>query len=267
MTNRSENGKVERGGRPEWVPVAKMRVSPVAQRELQRSRVDYLAANFDPEQLGMPTVNHRDGWFYIIDGQHRTEGFKSWEPNWKTQKLFCWVLQGLSDQEMADKFDRLNDTLNVIAFDKFRIRREAGRELECDIDRIIRSQDLVISREQVPGAIQAVGALTKTYARGAPATLARAVRIDRDAFGDAGMVAPIIEGLGLLCARYNGDLHDDDAVEKLARINGGVGGLLGLARKQREKMGGTLAAGVAASAVEIINRGRGGKKLPSWWKA
>lgn len=39
------------------------------------------------------------------------------------------------------------------------------------------------------------------------------------------------------------------------------------AAKLRERFGGTKATAVAAAAVDQINRGKRGKKLPSWWKA
>lgn len=71
------NTKITRQARLRWVPIAQMKVNPLAQRELNQARVDKLAANFDPEQIGTPTVNHRDGAYYIIDGQHRIEALKA----------------------------------------------------------------------------------------------------------------------------------------------------------------------------------------------
>ncbi len=257
-------GRIEREARLRWVPIAKMRVSPVAQRDLNQARVDRLAAEFDLELLGTPTVNERDGHFYIIDGQHRVAALI--QTGWEDQQIQCWTYVGLSEQEEADKFDRFNDVLAVHAFDKFRVRVAAGREVESDIERVVRANGLVVSRDSVPGAISAVGTLRRVYTRSDAATLARALRIIRDAYGDAGLEAPVIDGIGLLCQRYNGELTEDVAIEKLARAHGGVNGLLAQAEILRRKTGNPKGHCVAAAAVETINAGKGGKKLPSWWK-
>lgn len=58
-----------------------------------------------------------------------------------------------------------------------------------------------------------------------------------------------------------------EEVKKLAGSRGGVNGLLNNAAMWREKTGQTVAHCVAAAAVDLINQGRGGKKLPSWWKS
>lgn len=266
MPNRTE--KLEREARLRWVSLSKTRVSPVAQRSLNQARVDRLVAEFDPEQFGTPTVSERDRHFYIIDGQHRIEAYKSWlGDGWESQQIHCWTYVGLSEEEEADKFDRLNDVLNVHAFDKFKVRVTAGREMETDIDRVVRANGLVVSRDALPGAISAVGTLRRVYARSDAATLGRTLRIIRDAYGDPGLEAPVIDGIGLLCARFNGDLPEEVAVEKLAKVNGGVNGLLGKAELLRRQTGNYKSHCVAAAAVDIINAGKGGKKLPSWWKS
>lgn len=256
--------KVNREARLKWVPIPKMTVSPIAQRDVNQARVDHLAANFDLEQLGTPTVNERDGSFFIIDGQHRIAALEA--IGYGDQQVQCWCYEGLSDQEMAERFLLLNDYLAVNAFDRFTKGVHAGREVESDIDRIVRAAGLAVSRDHIPGAIQAVGTLRKVYTRSDPKTLGRALRIIRDAYGDPGLEAPVIDGIGHLCQRYNGELNDDDAIKRLSEIHGGVSGLLGKANVLHKQGVGPKGQCVAAAAVEIINRGRGGKKLPSWFK-
>lgn len=257
--------RVEREARLRWVPIPKMKVSPVAQRQLNTARVDRLAAEFDLEQLGTPTVSERDGSFYVIDGQHRIEALK--QMGWGDQQVQCWTYSDLTEQDEADKFDRLNDVLAVHAFDKFRVRVTANREVETDIDRIVRAAGLCVSRDSVPGAIGAVGTLRRVYSRSNGKTLGRSLRIIRDAYGDPGLEAAVIDGIGLLCQRYNGDLNDTEATAKLAASHGGVNGLLSKAEVLRKRTGNYKSHCVAAAAVDIINSGKGGKKLPSWWKS
>jgi hypothetical protein len=129
---------IEREARLRWVPIAEMRVSPLAQRELNTARVNKILNSFDLEQLGTPTVNERGGHFYIIDGQHRVEALKGM--GWEDQLVQCWTYVGLSEQEEAEKFLKLNDVLAVHGFAKFKVGVQAGRLEECDIDRIVRAQ-------------------------------------------------------------------------------------------------------------------------------
>lgn len=265
MTSKANasNGRLSRAAHLRWVPIAKMKVNPKAQREIRQHKVDRIVADLDVEQLGAPTVSERDGSFFILDGQHRIQALR--DIGWDDQQVQCWCYTGLTEEEEAEIFLKLNDTLTVDVFSKFRVGIAAGRAVETDIDRVVRAQGLVVSRDGIPGAIGAVGTLRRVYARGGPATLGRTLRIIRDAYGDAGLEGVVIDGIGLLCSRYNGDLNDAVAVERLGNQHGGVNGLLNMAEVLRLKTGNPKAHCVAAAAVKRINAGRGGKKLPEWW--
>jgi ParB-like nuclease domain len=257
-------GRIERAARLHWVPLDRMRVNPLAQRDLNAARVAKLAASFDPEQMGAPTVSHRGGWYYLIDGQHRVAALKQWLTDWEGQQLQCWCYEGLSETAEAELFLTLNDTLPVAAFSKFKVSVQAGRGAEADVDRIVRALGLRIARGS--GGIRAVATLRRVYARGGAAVLSRALRIIRDAYGEAGLDGPVIDGISLLCQRYDGDLSEQRAVERLASAHGGVSGLISRAGQLRQSTGSAAAQCVAAAAVEVINRGSGGRKLPGWWR-
>lgn len=263
-TKGNAGNRVERTATLRWVPVGLMCVSPLAQRELNAARVDKMASSFDPELIGAPTVNHRDGKWFVVDGQHRVETLR--EVGWGDQQIQCWAYEGLTEAEEAELYLSLNDVLTNSAFDRFRIAVVAGREMECDIDRIVRAQGLSVTRDRIEGGIRAVGTLVRVYRRGGPKVLRRTLVIIRDAYGTPGFEAPVIDGIGFLCNRYNGDLEDQLAIAKLEKLMGGVNGLLGKAEHIRRSTGQPLGQSVAAAAVEVINAGRGGKKLQSWFR-
>lgn len=270
MSKRERSTSHHRPYRVQEVPLGKMATSRRCQRDLNQNRVDYLYANFELDDFGHPVVSWRDGFYFIIDGQHRVEALKLWlGKGWEIQKIECRVYQGLTEAEEADMFDRLNDVLQVAAFDKFKVRVAAGRPNEVAIDRIVKQEGLVISRDQIPGSVHAVGTLSRIFARADGDVLARSLRIIRDAFGDTGFQATIIDGIGHLCQRYNGVLDEKAAIQKLSDTRGGVNGLLGKAVILRKQTGNSQAQCVAAAAVDIINSNRvtGTKRLPSWWKA
>jgi hypothetical protein len=85
-----------------------------------------------------------------------------------------------------------------------------------------------------------------------PSPLARGLRIIRDAYGDAGFDAAVIDGMGHLCQRYNGQLDDGVAIDRLSSAHGGVSGLLAKAEVLRKQTGNSKSHCVAAAAVDII---------------
>jgi hypothetical protein len=259
--------RLERTARLRWVPLREMRVNPLAQRDLNRARVAQLAACFDPEQLGAPVVSCRGGRFWLLDGQHRVEAYKLWLGCWEDQQIQCWCYEGLTEAQEAERFLRLNDTLTVNAFAKFKVAVAAGRDAEADIDRITRALGLRIAARRSGGGICAVATLRRVYDRAGVAVLARALRIIRDAYGDTGLDGPVIDGIALVCQRYDGDLTERRAVARLAAAHGGVHGLLSRAGQLRQSTGVAPAECVAAAAVELINRGTGRAKLAPWWRA
>ena len=256
------------GGEIKHVPLGKMRTSSLSQRDLKPARVKLLVAEMDLDQLGILEVNERgDGWFYIIDGQHRAEALRQWlGDGWESQTIECRVWKGLTEKQEARKFDLLNNVLSVSSFDRFRVRVNYGHHPQAEIARIVESIDLKISREAVEGAVSSVTTLEKVFSRAGGEILKRTLCLVRDAYGDAGLKAPVIAGIGLLCQRYNGVMHDEHAIERLSQAHAGVAGLLNRAEVYHRQTGNTKPACVAAAAVDTINAGRGGQKLPDWWK-
>lgn len=264
MTPKGTTNKIQQAARLAWVPLNKIKVNELAQRDLRQARVDHLAANLDLDQIGNPIVSHRDGYYWVIDGQHRVEALRQF--GFTDEPIQCWSYEGLTSQDEAEMFLKRNDALPINAFERFTKAVHAGRSVESDIDRIVRSVGCVVSQDKGrTGAIGAVAALRKVYALG-PGVLARTLVIIRDAFGDGGYENVIINGLGQLVARYESDLDDKDLIAKLARIQRGSKGLLQKAEVLHRTTGTAKTQCVAAAAVEAANGMRGGKKLPSWWK-
>lgn len=264
MSSKPTVTQIRREARLQFVPLEKMRVNPLAQREMKPAWVNKLAAHFDLEEMGNPTVNHRGEWFHIIDGQHRVAALKSWLGDWEGQQVECWTYEGLTDEQEAEKFLKLQDRLKAIAFDEFRIAVSAGRPDESEISQIARDLGLMISRSK--NGIMATGTLRKVYSRGGPEVLERTLRIIRDAYGESGFDAPVIDGISLFCQRYNGAAPEEKLVAKLSSAHGGVNGLLQRGSLLRQQTGSPRSHCVAAAVVDVYNRGVGGKKLPSWWK-
>lgn len=263
-TTAKPHPRIERTARLRWIPLGQMQVNDTAQRELKTYRVDHLVAHFDHEKIGNPVVNERGGRFFVIDGQHRCAAAK--EVYGDLHEIQCWTYVGLTQEQEAEMFLKLNDVLTVAALDKYRVSVEAGRDIEADIDRIVRSLGLVVTAQKVEGGIGAVGTLRRVYVRSGARVFSRTLRILNEAFGTAGLEAHVIDGIGLLCGRYNGELQDELVVTKLGNMRGGVKGLMGKAAVIKERVRQPYNQCIAAAVVEILNAGKGGAKLASWWR-
>lgn len=246
-----------------------VKVSPLCQRELRKEWVDEILSRFDIDKLGNPEVSHRDGHFYIMDGQHRIEAVKAFlGKGWEEQHIECFVAEGLSEEEEAEVFLSLNDRRAVSVFERFKVAVRAGRPVETEIAAIVKSEHLAISKQlSTSGAVACVGTLIRVYQRNGSDALRRALVLARDSFGDSGMDACVIDGFGLVCHRYNGMLNEATAIQSLSKAHGGVNGLLGLAEQMRKQTGNQKSHCVAAATVTIVNRDRkGANKLQPWWK-
>ncbi|AXQ62183.1 hypothetical protein SEA_SPIKELEE_54 [Mycobacterium phage Spikelee] len=262
MSKSVNEGRVPHGDKHlQWIPVAQMRVSSRAQREQRQSHIDHIASNFDPDKFGTPTVNERDGIFWIIDGGHRVKALI--QMGYEDQSVQCWTYHNLTEEQEAEKFLSLNDVKPVNGMDKFKVSVVAGRETETDIDRIVRAAGMTIGKGA--NGIGSVGALKKVYENAGPRGLAVTIQIIRDAYGMPGFAAKVIEGVGLFVANYETVFDQDRLVSKLAGKHGGVNGLLGRAEQIKSAHGVSAPQGVAAATVETYNQGRGGGKLPGWF--
>jgi uncharacterized protein DUF6551 len=257
-------GRVERTAVLGWVPIERMRVSPLAQRELNPARVNKILMNFDVEQLGALTVNDRNKSWYVIDGQHRVEALRAM--GWGDQQVQCWKYAGLSEAEEAEMFLKLNDVLAVGAFAKFKVGIQAGREMQCEINRIVTREGLKVAQDKSAGSISATGTLSRVYQQTGAENLGHTLRVVRDTYGDIGLSSAVIDGIALLLHRYGDQIDDAQLITRLSSVNGGLNALLNTAARNHQRYGAQKRHCVAAAAVELLNGGRGGKKLPSWWR-
>lgn len=273
-TPRKSARRLQQEGRLEWVALGQTQVNPNSQREFVPSRADRILANFNPKHFGQPILNHRDGVYYIIDGQHRIDAMKRWcGEDWEDQQFQAWVYQDLSEQEESDAFLVRNDSMAVNAFNKFRIAVNAGRVEEVTVARIVRDQGLVISLDKnTDNSVSAVKTLLQIFQDFGPDVLAQTLSVIRDAYGKAGLEAPVIRGLARVIARYGDEFNAEEAVVRLAKAYGGIGGVLNRAEKDRKTTGFPKMDCISAALVSAYNAGgRGnkdltGKNLKDWWR-
>ena len=252
------------------VPIAQMRIPPalVTQREFRKAHGDRIASELDLNKLGYPVINHRDGIFWVLDGQHRVYALK--QNGFEKDVLDCEVYEDLTDAEMADIFLGRDARRPIPIYDKFHVACTAGHRRERDIQRAVEANGQKISRKRGEG-ISAVGSLSVVYDRSGEVVLGQVVRTINLGFGgDASAFdCAVIEGLGLVFNRYNGRVNEKDLGARLAGLRQGARELLRKAETTRERTGNLKKQCVAAAVVDLYNKGMGPRdktRLPSWWK-
>lgn len=257
-----DHGNAQRVASTRWVPLGQMQVTPAAQRKFQPAHAQMMADDFDLEALGYPVLNHRDGVWWIVDGQHRTAalriiGFAD------DDKIECECYDGLTEKQEADLFLRRARNKAIHPLDRFRIGVNAGRPDECAIQKIVDDLDLKIGFGKA--RLGAVGALTKVYAEGGPDVLGRALLIIREAFGETGYSAAMINGVGMVLRRYGDLVKTERLVRALRATPGGAPGIEQSAGGLVVSTGNSKAVCIGATIVRIHNRTKGAN-LTDWWK-
>lgn len=247
-----------------WIDADELKVNPVAQREFRPSWAEKILSEFDLDKYQVPHVNKRaDGSLFIMEGQHSTWAYREYFG--EGQKVQVWLYDGLTEEEEAEFFLSLNNKKAIDAMAKFKVGVTAGRPDECDIDRIVRANGCHVGGSS-KGSITAVTALTTIYSRYGAQNLGQTLRTIRDSFTEGGYERPILLGVAMVLARYP-DVEVGRLVMRLSAIRNGWKGVIQKTTAIKEAMGCTQPEAAAAAVVEFYNAGRGGKKLPSWWRS
>lgn len=244
--------------------VSTLMVDPRVQRPLDKRRVTKIAEALNFDALGVITVSRRDnGDNAVIDGQHRVEALR--EAGHGSMAVTCRVFKGLGLPEEAAMFRLLNNTAKPQYIDQFRVRVIEGDENAVAIARIITRHGWKIDMQTGSNTFAAVAALERIYnlddisAERALVTVTRAWGHESNA-GDG----RIVEGVGLVHVRYGDAVETDDLIDRLSKVPGGPGALLGRARGLKDLIGSTVPRAVAEITVELYNARRRTKALPPW---
>lgn len=252
----------------EWVPISKMKVLRVAQRDLNDQRAKAMAEEFDPDKLGMPVVNIRDGVAWVIDGQHRIKMLEY--AGWGDQSIQCETYHDLTDAQMAEMFLGRDARVATNPVDRYRIGLTAGRKENTDIQRVADALGLVITARGGNDArmIRAIQSVIEVYRLGGNKLLLRTLAMLRDSFPGDPMAfkGPLIKGVALVYDRYGERVDDKRLQEKLSKVLGGANGVLRQAETTVHATGKAKNECVADTIVKIHNSGRGtASRLEPWW--
>jgi hypothetical protein len=246
------------------IPLSKLYADPEVQRGMDPRKVAKIADNMSEAALGTVTVSRRDsGMYHIADGQHRCAAARQVFGDDYT--MTCRVFNSLTVQEEAGLFRLLNNTTRPQAVDAFRIRVVEGDPVAVAVSRIVEDNGWKVVLGGRDNHFSAVAAAERVY-RLDPDAFERTVSILTRAWGHQHDAVDnrIVEGLGLVLARYGAAVDLGSMTDRLARYNGGPGKLIGNARTLSDALGVTVTKGMAEAIVEIYNKSKTTRALPPW---
>ncbi len=239
---------------------------------IDHNRVMKMADRFTPTALSTITVSQRDnGDVVVLDGRHRCAaaklaGYKGLIP--------AVVHTGLSREQEAELFIRMNENRSVSSLSKFVRGVDARFPDEVEINDIVESHGWKIGIANSDGTLAAVQALYRIYrdAVGVPMaddaphpklldhtmhTITEAWAWDRKSAD-----SPVLVGVGLLYARFGTQIDDAKLITVMRNITPGV--LVGKAKALRDTQGGTVPSSLAKVLVGLHNNKRRTNLLPEW---
>jgi hypothetical protein len=242
------------------MPAASISTDDRFQRDLIPSRVRRIAAELDLDGIGIITTSRRNGAsgaVVVIDGQHRLAALAHHEMSeWGVE---CREYSGLTLEQEAALFRRLNDTRRITAYDDFKAGLVAG-DPECkSIVRIAREAGFKVKDTSHDGYICCVSALRYVYRQeGGAEILARTLEDARAAWGTtaAGVEKDLVRGLALLHQTYGDEIDRPALIKKLAKAAGGPSTIIGSARGLKQTLHASIARCVAMVIVGLYNKGR-----------
>ncbi|QHJ86392.1 ParB-like nuclease domain protein [Gordonia phage Kuwabara] len=243
-----------------WIRLDQMKLNPLAQRDFNPNN-PAVAGEFDPEVMGYIVVSHRDGWYYIVDGQHRKAGALQYLGD-SSQQIQCRVFEGLTSEQEAELFLMLNDQKKQDAMSKYKVSLTAGRARECDVERICRSLDLRIGRDKSCEEIACVSALLGVYDKHGPASFSFAMRVIRDSYGYDGFKRQTISAAALIKDRYGNSVDEEALISRLEKK--GMVALNQAAKSMKEATGNPADQCYAHAMIQFYNL-RNTKRVDPWW--
>lgn len=204
--------------KPTFFPinVEELKLAPY-QRDLKNSKVKNYAERYNPNIFGVILVSHRNGKYWIVDGQHRVAvakllGIKS---------VYCQVLEGLSYEQEAEHFYEINHNKSRLnANHKFHAKVESKDKSALDIVKALNKYGYAYSKEgtdQNDNSIRAIGSIQKIYQRHGYDGLCEVLDILRKSWnGDyTSLKAEMIKGINTFIVNY--EFNKDFLISVLSR--------------------------------------------------
>jgi hypothetical protein len=195
--------------------------TPNYQRRLEPDRAKAMARAWNAGKFNLPTVSHRDGYYWILDGQHTLEGYRLVNPD--LEYIQAVVLTGLTYEQEAALFAERNGTRDrkiAQPLDRFHARLEAKEDVALAIKRLATDVGLDIPRwhhNGGPNTLQGISTVETLVKRHGLVLVGDMLRICRDAWKDdeRALHNMVMKGIVEFIAAHRGNYDRKRLVMKL----------------------------------------------------
>lgn len=193
------------------------------QRVIDARRVNKIVSNFNADLVNPLKVSHRDGKYYVFDGQHTLATLKA-KNGGKDLMVDCKVYEGLTKVEEAKLFTEQNGISRTVkSTAKFRALQFMGDVDICEMVTLTAAAGFCVDFKDNPAGnhIVAVTKLFKMFKNLSGAEFTDALSIIREAWGGVkeSVCTEMLGGMYLFYRTYKGRFKRDKLVERLAAVS------------------------------------------------
>ena len=177
-----------------------------SQRPYDEKWARKIADDFDPDKYEPVIVTKPNGAgiYHIVEGQHRKGAVEIlWGPN---TQIACREVGEADPARAAEIWLGINKGRKSIRpVTEFLVSVEAGREVECAINKIVRRTDYRVSENtKSENSVMSVGALRKVYINYGDEILLKTLETCRYLWGSdpGGVAGQIISGMGMFLNEF-----------------------------------------------------------------
>ncbi len=192
------------------VPVSLLKVDHKSYQREEKKHIVKMSKEWDDSQCTLLLVNYRsdEGWFYVIDGQHRAEAARILGIDYLT----CEVFIDLTVEEEARRFLYYNTgTKSLSPFDTFKANICWGEVNDTAIKNVCDKYGIaVIDRKGKAKQLRSVSVVRAIYRNSGISALEWVFSLIEEAHWEdfkESYSADIIQGLGIVYQKYIGELE------------------------------------------------------------
>lgn len=230
------------------------------QRQLRVTNVNKIVKNYNPVGFGLLQVSHRDGSYFVFDGQHRLEAAK----RLKMATVECLVYEGMSYEDEANAWKYFNSaSTKPTQLDKAKVELITGDPLANALDKCVNKTGMYIDYENqgANGSIAAYNALRKVFESEGEMNLFNTITLLKQAFGieRKAFQKSTLLGVSNFLKKYSADAVYDEKwlIKRLEEI--GIDQLINMINQTRKMFNASEMEAATSIILQVYNKNKARK--------
>lgn len=193
------------------------------QRDLDPKRVKSIAEHFNPHKVNAIKVSHRDGAYWIFDGQHTAKVLILRNGN-EDLMVECKVYEGLTKEEEAELFARQNEYEKKVPKNSEMKALYAAKDVEItELKRLVESCGFIFdfSKNQATNRIVCCDLVYKIFQKSRENDFRAMLSIIKSSWNGLpeSLRKEIIGGMYVFYSTYKDEFDNEAAIRKFSKTN------------------------------------------------